>query len=227
MSLGRVVARGVRGTEQVEENTHPWRSETLVAIQTQINRGGTLKLMIAGEAEEEGGWWRRVGGRAELSRSPGALKKKDLSALTRTPRASHGRDPRTPPRFFLFLLLLLPLQENFPHFLLHKLQQLATSPLPAAEVRDKQSCLHGYVKKTNFHGLGAWRGGKKEKRTTFELLGSQFFWGLVVSRRTLDYWHTAGPLAESHRGKILMDRLHVRLWQRRHIYRNKCRNALV
>lgn len=52
--------------------------------------------MIEGEAEEEGGWWRRVGGRAELSRSPGALKKKDLSALTRTRRASYGRDPRTP-----------------------------------------------------------------------------------------------------------------------------------
>lgn len=51
------------------------------------------------------------GGRAELSRSPGALKKKDLSATTHTRRASYGRDPH-----YTSALLPPPLLENFPDF---------------------------------------------------------------------------------------------------------------
>lgn len=59
-------------------------SGTLVAIQTQINRGGTLELMI-----EDGGW-RRVGGRADFSRAP--LKSERLERITHTSSPSSGGD---------------------------------------------------------------------------------------------------------------------------------------
>ncbi len=57
--------RGVRGGRLAEHVSLPW-SGALVAIQTQINRGGTLELMI----EEGGGGVSEGGLSATEPRSP-------------------------------------------------------------------------------------------------------------------------------------------------------------
>lgn len=126
---------------------------------------------------EEEGWVVKAcrWGRAELSRSPGALKKKDLRALTRTRRASHERDPRTTP---LSLFPPPPSSSSSTSSPLQKktsLTSFAQLLQQLAEVRDNQSCLHGYVKrkKKTFTDLGVWR----EKREQQVFGGRAFFWG--------------------------------------------------
>lgn len=169
--------RGVRGAGWVEHVSLPW-SGAPVAIQTQINRGGTLELMI----EKEGG--RRVGGRAERSRA-GALKSEGPVRITHTSSPSSGRDSHaaavSPPNFFV----------SFPQFF-HNLSHLS------AKIRDTRV---GCMATWKFHGLGSWK--------TF----SDALLELVASIVTVDYWHTAGPLAAIYWGKILFGRVYVSILQ--------------
>lgn len=139
-----------------------------------------MELMI-----EEEGWvveacrW----GRAELSRSPGALKKKDLRALTRTRRASHERDPRTtplslfPPPPSSSSSTSSPLQKNFPH--------LFCTTSSAARRGPRQPELSAWLREKTKLSRTWEFGGRKESN---KFLGVALFLGLVVSRRTLlDY----------------------------------------
>lgn len=109
-------------------------STTLVAIQTQINRGGTLELMI-----EDGGW-RRVGGAGCALRSPGALKSEGAEAhYAHSERSLQRRLPRCSCLSSKLFLV------SFPQLVttLHRLEASGVG------------WLHGYVK--SFHGLGNWK----------------------------------------------------------------------
>lgn len=85
ISLGCVVyERCQRGRLSWTRFSLLW-SAALVAIQTQINRGGTCELML----EEGGGGVSEAGWRL---RSPGALKSEGPVRITHTSSSSSGRD---------------------------------------------------------------------------------------------------------------------------------------
>lgn len=148
-----------------------------VAIQTQINRGGTLELMI----EKEGGKACRRAGWALQSRSPEKWR-------TGAHYAHFQPQLRTGlPRCCCLSSKLLRL---FP--------QLFTTCHIFAKVRDTRV---GCMATWEFHGLGTWK--------TF----SDALLELVASIVTVDYWHTAGPLAAIYWGKILFGSVYVRILQ--------------
>lgn len=98
ISLGCVLWEVSEEAGWIDHASLLW-SGALVAIQTQINRGGTLELMT-----EEGGW-RRVRRRAVRSIAPEPWKVKDRCALRTLPDPAPDGTP-TP-----FLSLL---QTSFP-----------------------------------------------------------------------------------------------------------------
>ncbi len=150
-------------------------SGALVAIQTQINRGGTLELMI-----EEGG---------------GGVSEGGLSA----PEPRSPEKWRTGAHYAHFQSQLrtgLPRCCCLSSKLLRLFPQLFTTCHISAKVRDiKLDCMATW----KFHGLGTWK--------TF----SGALLELVASIVTVDYWHTAGPLAAIYWGKILFGRVYVSL----------------
>lgn len=146
-------------------------SGTLVAIQTQINRGGTLELMI-----EDGGW-RRVGGRADFSRAP--LKSERLERITHTWSPSSGGDSHAAAAA---VGAAAAAAAASPPKLLRLFPQLVTS-----------------VQSSETSQLAAWL---HESFMDLELgkLFSGALLELVASIVTVDYWHTAGPLAAIYWG---------------------------
>ena len=154
----------------------PW-SGALVAIQTQINRGGTLELMIEDggvEACRGAGW---------ALRSPGALKSEGPERITHTFSPRSGGDSHTAAVSPSKLLRLF-----------------STTCHISAEARDiRVGCMATW----EFRGLGTWK--------TF----SGALLELVASIVTVDYWHTAGPLAAIYWGKIVFGRVCVSLLQGR------------
>lgn len=83
--------------------------------------------------------------------------------------------------------------------LLHLFPQLFTTCHISAKVRDiRVGCMATW----KFHGLGSWK--------SF----SDALLELVASIVTVDYWHTAGPLAAIYWGKILFGWVYVSLvWE--------------
>lgn len=131
ISLGYMVWE-VSEAGWIEHASLQW-SEALVAIQTQINRGGTLELMI----EEGGGGVSEGGLSAPEPQSPKAWEVKDRCALRTLPDPAQDGTPT-------------PLQLSPPNFFasFHDFSRPATS-LQSSETPELSAWLH-----EKFHGLG-------------------------------------------------------------------------